>query len=70
MKFGYVDNGSYRKDETERFVLVSVAVLIHDFSKAMERFMGDILADAELKERVDSRMSGLLLCTLLVTRGK
>ena len=36
-KFGYTDNGPHRKDDTERFALISIAVLIHDFSKAMEQ---------------------------------
>ena len=65
-----MDNGPHRKDDAERFALISIAVLIHDFSKAVERFLGDILSDAELKRRVDSRIPGLLLCNLLVPREK
>jgi hypothetical protein len=64
-KFGYTDNGPHRKDEAAKFVLVSVAVLIHDFSKAMETFVSVIKNDPELKRRVDSRIKSLLLTSLL-----
>jgi hypothetical protein len=64
-KFGYMDNGPHKKDDAERFVLISVAVLIHDFSKAMETFVGEIRTDAELKRRVDSRMVSLFFTSLV-----
>jgi len=64
-KFGYTDNGPHRKDEAERFVLISVAVLIHDFSKAMERFIAEMQSNSDLKQRVDSRMASLFLTSLL-----
>ena len=64
-KFGYTDNGFHRRDEAERFVLISVAVLIHDFSKAIEAFLADVIANQGLKERVDSRMPGLFFTSLL-----
>ena len=64
-KFGYTDNGPHRKDEVERFVLISVAVLIHDFSKAMESFIAEMQANSDLKQRVDSRMGSLFLTSLL-----
>jgi hypothetical protein len=64
-KFGYTDNGPHRKDDVARFALISVAVLIHDFSKAMETFVSAIKDDPELKRRVDSRIQSLLLTSLL-----
>lgn len=64
-KFGYTDNGLHRIDEAAKFVLISLAVLIHDFSRAMGKFVEDMKTDAELKRRVDSRMTSLLLTTLL-----
>jgi len=67
-KFGYTDNGLHRKDDTERFALISVAVLIYDFSRAIEAFGNKMLTDQELKRRVDSRM-GSLLWTSLLERG-
>jgi len=64
-KFGYADNGPHRKDEAERFVLISIAVLFHDFSKAMAKFVEDIKTDTDLKRRVDSRMSSLFFANLI-----
>jgi hypothetical protein len=64
-KFGYTDNGPHRKDDTARFALISVAVLIHDFSKAMEIFVSEIRTDPELKRRVDSRIQSLFFTSLL-----
>ena len=64
-KFGYTDNGPHRKNDTERFALISVAVLIYDFSKAMENFIGDITIDDDLKRRVDSRIPSLLFTSIL-----
>jgi hypothetical protein len=64
-KFGYTDNGPHRKDDTERFALISVAVLIHDFSRAMETFINEIRNDSELKRRVDSRIHSLFFMSLL-----
>jgi hypothetical protein len=64
-KFGYVDSGPHRKDDANRFVLVSVASLIHDFAKAMEEFIDHIRTDAGLKRRVDSRIGSLFLTTLI-----
>ncbi len=64
-KFGYTDNGPHKKDDTERFALISVAVLIHDFSKAVEQFISDMLSDSELKRRVDSRIRSLFFTSLI-----
>lgn len=64
-KFGYADNGLHRKDDAAGFVLISIAVLIRDFGRAVERFVEAMKADAELKARVDSRMPSLLLTSLL-----
>jgi hypothetical protein len=64
-KFGYTDNGLHKKDDAERFVIISVAVLIHDFSKAMRKFVNEIRTDPELKRRVDSRVGSLFFANLL-----
>ena len=58
--FGYTDNGPHRKDETAGFVLISIAGLIDDFYRALDAFMGAMLADPELKKRVDSRVHNLI----------
>jgi len=41
-KFGYMDNCPHKKDDESRFVLISIAVLIHDFAKAMEAFVNQL----------------------------
>jgi hypothetical protein len=64
-KLGYTDNGPHRKDEAERFVLISVAVLVHDFSGAMESFVAEIIRTPDLKQRVDSRITSLFFASLL-----
>lgn len=46
-KFGYLDNGPHRTDGGD-LVLISVAVLLRDFSHAVSRFMGHMSDDAEL----------------------
>ena len=64
-KFGYTDNGPHQKDEAARFVLISIAVLIHDFARAVEAFLLAIKNEPELKRRVDSRMASLFLIRLI-----
>jgi hypothetical protein len=64
-KFGYTDNGPHRKNEAERFVLISVAVLLHDFSRAMESFLAEIMRAPDLKKQVDCRMPSLFFASLL-----
>jgi hypothetical protein len=64
-KFGYTDNGPHKKDDAERFALISVAVLIHDFSKAMESFIKEMRTDPELKRRIDSRIGSLFFTSLV-----
>lgn len=64
-KFGYMDNGPHRKDDVERFVLISVAVLIHDFSRAMETFIAEIATNADLKRQLDSRIGSLFFTSLI-----
>lgn len=64
-KFGYADNGPHKKDDEERFVLISVAVLIHDFFKSMETFMAEVATNSDLKHRVDSRIGSLFLTSLV-----
>jgi hypothetical protein len=64
-KFGYLDNGPHRVDETERLVLISVAVLEHDFSKAVKTFVTEMKSSSDLKRRVDSRIKSLFFNTLL-----
>lgn len=63
--FGYTDNGPHKKDDTQRFVLISIAVLIHDFSKAVLRFLTEANNDPELKRRVDSRVGSLFFARLI-----
>ncbi|WP_454764376.1 hypothetical protein [Cupriavidus campinensis] len=58
-KFGYLDAGRHRTDGGE-LVLISVALLVHDFRAAIGRFMTAALADANLKARIDGRMPTLL----------
>jgi hypothetical protein len=64
-KFGYTDNGPHRKDDPERFALISIAVLIRDFSRALETFLNEMRNSRELRERVDSRIRSLLFTHLL-----
>ena len=64
-KFGYMDNGPHKKDEPNRFVLISVAVLIRDLSNAMQKFVNEMVTDPVLKRRVDSRIDSLLVASLL-----
>jgi hypothetical protein len=64
-QFGYTDNGPHRKYDIDRFVLISIAVLIYDFSKAVETFVNEMNINSELKRRVDSRMSSLFFTSLL-----
>jgi hypothetical protein len=59
--FGYTSSGPHVKDETVRFVNISIAILIDDFYRALVAFGGAMLTDAELKKRVDSRVRNLLL---------
>jgi hypothetical protein len=58
-KFGYLDNGPHRTDGSE-LVLISIAVLVHDFGKAVVNFIQAALQDAELKARIDSRVQQLV----------
>ena len=64
-KFGYTDNGPHKKDDTARFVLISIAVLIHDFSKAVESFVNQIRTDSDPKQRVDDRIRSLFFTSLI-----
>jgi hypothetical protein len=64
-KFGYMDNGPHKKDDSVQFVLISVAVLTRDFSKAVERFVKEFRSDPELKRRVDSRIGSLFFASLV-----
>jgi hypothetical protein len=60
-----MDNGPHKKDEPNRFVLISVAVLIRDLSNAMQKFVNEMVTDPVLKRRVDSRIDSLLVASLL-----
>jgi hypothetical protein len=59
-QFGYTDNGPHRKDDTARVAIISVAVLIYDFYRALDAFMGAMRTDPELRKQVDSRVHNLL----------
>lgn len=58
-KFGYVDNGPHQNDGSD-LVLISIAVLVHDFGKAVGAFIQSALHDADLKARIDSRVQQLV----------
>lgn len=58
-QFGYLDNGPHCTDGGE-LVLISVAILLRDFSHAIARFLNSAKNDATIKGRVDSRISELL----------
>jgi hypothetical protein len=59
--FGYIDNGPHLHDVANRFVLISIAMLAHDFSKAGQQFFADLASDPDLKSRIDSRIGALFL---------
>jgi hypothetical protein len=63
--FGYTDNGPHRADSAEPMVLISIAVLIRDFSAAVLHFIQEMLSDPDLKARVDSRISAVLVTQML-----
>ena len=60
-QFNYIDDGPHRKDETARFVVISVGGLIQDYFRATELFVAAVFKDPELKRRVDSRVHNLFL---------
>jgi hypothetical protein len=60
-----MDNGPHRKDDVERFVLISFAALIHDFSRAMELFIAKIATNAGLNRQLDSRIGSLFFTSLI-----
>jgi len=59
--FGYHNgpNHIYKPDKHEKLVAISWPRLIVDFFSAMDRFLGDIMIDPELKKRVESRILDL-----------
>jgi hypothetical protein len=59
--FGYTDNGPHAFDPAEptSLVIISVAVLILDLAKALERFLGDMRSDLNLRARVEKRLPTL-----------
>jgi len=59
--FGYADNGphAYNPEVSERLVIISVARLIHDLSKALETFISTMLTDLDLRARVGTRLPAL-----------
>jgi len=57
--FGYLDNGPHQTDGSP-LVLISIAVLIHDFGSALNAFLTTALKDTELKARIDSRINALV----------
>lgn len=60
-KFGYLDNGPHKADGSD-LVLISLAVLIHDFGTGIGSFIQAARRDADLKVRIDSRVLQLV-CT-------
>ena len=57
--FGYLDNGPHQADDGQ-LVLISIAVLIHDFGLAITAYLKAIQLDANLKARIDSRIDALI----------
>jgi hypothetical protein len=57
--FGYLDNGPHRADGSP-LVLISIAVLIRDFGRALNDFLQSALHDADLKACIDSRIEALV----------
>jgi len=70
--FGYADNGphAFNPAESPRLVIVSVAVLIYDLSKAMERFVSAWKVDLDLRARVAARLPALYATFPLTGCGK
>lgn len=58
-EFGYMDNGPHLTDGSN-MVLISIAVLVHDFGGAIRKFFEVAQKDAALKARIDSRMRKLV----------
>jgi hypothetical protein len=60
-QFGYADNGphAYNAAVHERLVIISVARLVHDLSKALETFIGAMGTDVDLRARVGARLPAL-----------
>jgi hypothetical protein len=59
--FGYTDNGlhAFNPAEAPRLVILSVAVLIYDLDKAMERFRSTWKCDLDLRARGAKRLPAL-----------
>jgi hypothetical protein len=57
--FGYLDNGPHRADGSP-YVLISIAVLIRDFGRAIRNFLESAKRDTDLKDRIDSRIKELV----------
>lgn len=60
MVFGYLDNGPHQVDPGGSLVLISIAVLIHDFHKAALRYITSISSDQDLKKNIDSKILNLV----------
>lgn len=61
MLFGYADNGPHAFDpkESTRLVIISVARLVCDLTKAVEHFVGNLKTDLDLRGRVAKRLPSL-----------
>lgn len=66
--FGYLDNGSHRADDGQ-LVMISIAVLIRDFGRAITAYLQAIQLDANLKVRIDSRIDALMSSTWTVHKS-
>ena len=58
--FGYLDNGPHQVDAKEPLVLISIAVLIHDFHRATTIFLDEIKTNQEVKANVDAKIITLM----------
>ncbi|MBJ7251762.1 MAG: hypothetical protein JHC89_10295 [Acetobacteraceae bacterium] len=57
--FGYTDTGRHRKSDADGLVLISIAFLVHDFRAAIKMFLGEASQNADLKQKIDSRIGSL-----------
>ena len=56
MRYVFSDGGKHYSSVDSRLVIIGLPSLINDFVLAVEAFLGDIEADAALRERVEARL--------------
>lgn len=57
-QFGYHDGGQHEYDPgvSKDLVIIGVKSLVHDFAKAIETFVSDMVTDVALRDRVAARV--------------